>query len=154
MLKILDVGCGDIPRGDVNVDVYKRKNPQIKQYEDVNIDFKNISNFILASGLCLPFKDACFERVVCHDVIEHTRNPKKMLDELIRVAKREVEIKTPHRFGKWAKLPYHKSYFNLKWFHRNVKLPMETETSFWFPLKFIGLLALPNMITVRVRKEV
>lgn len=147
----LDVGCGNIPRGDINVDLYKRDNPQIEQYRNVKVDPREIPQFILASGLFLPFQKDVFDVVFCYDVLEHTDQPHKMLKELLRVSKYRVEIQTPHRFGKWAKMPYHKSYFSIKWFFRNVPYPLESETTYWFPFRF--LIAFPNIIRIRIFKR-
>jgi len=44
----LDVGCGERPRGDVNCDVYKNWNPQIRdQKGPYYVDVKKIPSFIL-----------------------------------------------------------------------------------------------------------
>jgi len=147
----LDVGCGDSPRGQVNVDKNKKSNPEIT-VSTVSINYKKIPNFVVASGLFLPFRDESFEKVFCYDVIEHTDKPKKMLDELIRVASHEIHIKTPHRFGKLSKLPYHKSYFTLKWFYRNVKYRMTNTIDYRFPLRFTPLIMIPNTINIKIIK--
>ena len=49
-------------------------------------------------------------------VIEHVSNPFKMLAELVRVSKREVVVKCPHRLGSGARRPFHVNYFNEEWF--------------------------------------
>lgn len=85
---ILDCGCG-----------YgfwtKRLEPYCKFI--VGIDVRDIldknkispkSDFILASGYKLPFKDASFECVVLFDVLEHTANDLEFLKESCRVLKK------------------------------------------------------------------
>lgn len=62
-LLTLDVGCGNYPRGVVNVDRYKEWNPEIEQVREVDIDIRNIPNFILADALYLPFRDRVFKKV-------------------------------------------------------------------------------------------
>ena len=44
----------------------------------------------------LPFKDKSFEQVVCLEVVEHTLNPVKALNELRRVTKGTLIISVPY----------------------------------------------------------
>ena len=46
---VLDVGCGETPKGDVNVDIYPIKCPG--------------NNFLIAMADYLPFKDKSFNTV-------------------------------------------------------------------------------------------
>ena len=78
---ILDVGCGNKPRGDVNIDFVKQTVP----------------NFVRADALNLPFRDNVFSHACSHHVIEHVENPLKMISELKRVTS-SVEIFTPSAF--------------------------------------------------------
>lgn len=67
---ILNIGSGptNVHRNVVNVDLYP---------------FKNVD--ILASAEALPFRDGVFD-VVCSDqVLEHVRDPKKVVSEMLRV---------------------------------------------------------------------
>lgn len=73
----LDIGAGNNPRGDMNIDV--------KQTPYVNCR---------ASAEYLPFKDNSFDTVRSYYVIEHCLNPAQMVKEAIRVAQRKVEIVT------------------------------------------------------------
>jgi len=79
---ILDVGCGNKPRGDINIDFVKQTVP----------------NFIRADALNLPFRDNVFSHARSYHVIEHVGNPLKMISELKRVAS-AVEIITPSAFS-------------------------------------------------------
>lgn len=94
-LKILDVGCGIDPEGDVNIDV-----------ENVKVEYNcRPQNFIVASATQLPFKDKSFELVKCHDVIEHLEDEEILatLAEIKRVADRAV-VKVPNAYfipGAW-----------------------------------------------------
>jgi len=81
----LDLGCGDKPRGDVNVDVFV---PQ-----DVP------ENFVLADVENLPFKDKCFDIVRSSYVIEHCVEPVRFITAVCRIAKQEVRIITDN--GEW-----------------------------------------------------
>ena len=79
---ILDVGCGNNPKGDVNIDINMKK---------------GVINFIRADAHHLPFKDNCFNRVFCYHCLEHLHNPLAVLREISRVKQNNgyVEIYTP-----------------------------------------------------------
>lgn len=77
---LLDVGCGDVAKGDVNTDVYL-PTPLPK-------------NFVLATAELLPFKDNSFDVVRSAYVIEHNLFPTEMIKEHYRVSKSKVEIFT------------------------------------------------------------
>ena len=82
----LDVGCGDDPRGDVNVDLFVGQTPHIRRAHV--IDAKKIPNFVRADALHLPFREGVFETVFCCDLIEHFENPTECFKELWRVSKK------------------------------------------------------------------
>jgi hypothetical protein len=73
------------------------------------------------------------------------------LKELVRVSKSKVLIKCPHRFGKLAKMPYHKVYLNCSWFNLELK-GLQTEVSI-SKYRFASL-RIPEEITVKIFKEV
>jgi ubiquinone/menaquinone biosynthesis C-methylase UbiE len=50
---------------------------------------------VLADAHHLPFKDGSFELVKASHLLEHLRNPQKALDEMLRVATKEVVLKFP-----------------------------------------------------------
>lgn len=77
---VLDVGCGDNAKGDVNVDVY--------------IPNPLPPNFLLASAELLPFKDNTFDIVRSAYVIEHNLFPVQMIKEHFRVCRKKVKIYT------------------------------------------------------------
>jgi len=74
----LDVGCGEHPKGDVNVDIYAPNNiPQ---------------NFVLASAEYLPFKKNIFDLVYSSYVIEHCLNPAQFIKDQVRCSNNKVLI--------------------------------------------------------------
>lgn len=77
---VLDVGCGDIAKGDVNTDIY--------------IPSQIPNNFVLATAELLPFMDNSFDIVRSAYVIEHNLYPTEMIKEHFRVCKKRVEIFT------------------------------------------------------------
>lgn len=91
---ILDVGCGDRPLGDVNVDLYPHPNLHrpLSQLQD-------IPNFIQADIHYLPFRNKCFKIVFCRNLLEH--KGVRLVDackELLRVTKEKLCIEVPNYF--------------------------------------------------------
>jgi len=80
-MKSLNVGCGSDPWGDVRLDV---------AFRFITMHFKPT---VLADAHHLPFKDGSFELVKASHLLEHLRNPQKALDEMLRVATKEVVLK-------------------------------------------------------------
>lgn len=76
----LDVGCGHIFGHD------KRGS--------IGIDLKRGKADIIGNANCLPIKDNAFDKVLCYYLIEHVIDVPHVIRELVRVAKREVEIVT------------------------------------------------------------
>lgn len=114
----LDVGCGSKPSGDVNVDVFRQGwNPQEgDQHRGEFLSPKLISNFVVATVDCLPFSDNVFDVVSSSHVIEHVEHPFRMLKEMVRVSKRKVVVRCPHRLGSGARMPFHINFFDLNSF--------------------------------------
>ncbi len=71
-MKILDVGCGDRPKGDVNVDLFF---------------YMKCENFIVAEAHHLPFKNSVFEIVYSKHCLEHLKNPLNFFKEAKRILK-------------------------------------------------------------------
>jgi SAM-dependent methyltransferase len=82
---VLEVGCGE---------GYVLKRLKAKRKYGVDISLKALeiakartgADVALADAENLPFPDACFEAVVCTEVLEHTRDPAKVISECQRVA--------------------------------------------------------------------
>jgi len=87
----LDVGCGNTPTGDVNVDL-----PGSERHRSgVTLAVKRISNFVYASVYALPFCNDSFDEVVSFHLLEHLEIPLIALEEMIRVTKDLVTIVVP-----------------------------------------------------------
>ena len=71
-LKILDVGCGDNPRGDVNLDLFF---------------YVRCENFVIGEAHHLPFKTSVFENVYSKHCLEHLESPLQFFKEAKRVLK-------------------------------------------------------------------
>ena len=118
---ILDVGCGDRPRGTVNVDL----NIGSSSHLDDRRCTAKIPNFVCADINHLPFKSNVFAKVLCWHTLEHLETPEKALRELVRVANGTVQVVVPHRYHEkfqnfflptrraWAS-KHHKHFFSIR----------------------------------------
>jgi ubiquinone/menaquinone biosynthesis C-methylase UbiE len=69
-LRVLDVGCGDNPKGNVNLDLFF---------------YVKCENFIIADAHHLPFKNSSFEKVFSKHCVEHLENPFEFFEEAKRI---------------------------------------------------------------------
>jgi len=76
----LDIGCGEVARGTINIDLY--------------LPAKIPKNFILASAELLPFKSNVFDVVFSSYVIEHCLNPAHFVQDQVRCSRDKVIIIT------------------------------------------------------------
>ena len=77
---VLDVGCGENARGNINMDCY--------------IPGKLPRNFILANAEYLPFKPNSIDIILSYYNIEHLINPAAHIMSLYETVKNKVEIVT------------------------------------------------------------
>jgi len=119
----LDVGCGNEPKGDVNVDLFPEATPHRsadqRVCDDKPLNVKLIKNFVKADACHLPFKDRVFSRVYSGHTIEHVKNPQGMIRELLRVSYSEIEIVCPRAdspYGISERKPLHINALSPKWF--------------------------------------
>lgn len=71
-MELLDVGCGDVPKGDVNLDLFY---------------YRRGKNFVFGEALHLPFRDETFIKVYSKHCIEHLENPLTFFKEAKRILK-------------------------------------------------------------------
>jgi len=64
----LDIGSGEAPKGDINVDIYRSKNVTV-----------------VADAQFLPFKDDCFGKINSSQLLEHLDDPRLCAKEVNRV---------------------------------------------------------------------
>jgi ubiquinone/menaquinone biosynthesis C-methylase UbiE len=153
----LDVGCGCHPTGDVNCDLYvkdegHRSGKKAKLHlVNLKIDTKEAANFVLCDSQHLPFKDGAFEEAVSSHVIEHVRDPALLVREMLRVARREITVKCPHRLGE-RRHDFHLWHFKCTDFNR---IGAGVTISEWrcFPNNFFPLFRLPLEMTVKLRRR-
>lgn len=107
----LDIGCGDAPRGTVNCDVRRTR---IKA---------RAKNFIVCDANILPFRPNIFNEIVSNHVIEHLKDPEKVLSEINRVLKLGglFVVATPNKYDlidSYLKDPGHLHHFSSTGFKR------------------------------------
>lgn len=104
--KLVDIGCGDNPYGEYF--------PFLKRY--IGVDISNDSADIIADAKGLPFKNESIDFVLCSQVIEHDKDPCRILTEAHRILKKNGvlilsapqmgrlhgEPKDYYRFTKWG----------------------------------------------------
>ena len=145
---------------NLNVGVCTSKHVAIPyMFGCVNIDVSKSSGVDVVCDINnLPFKNKAFKDVFCFHVLEHIKTPARGLSELIRVAKRMVEIEVPHRLGMHSKtgpahlLPIHRrnsgeykgvqfehvSSFRVMWFHNCLRNYQHCVKTLWeFPLDLL-----------------
>ncbi len=64
--------------------------------ERTKLKTNNMANLIRADATSLPFKDRSIDVVLCSEVIEHLSEPKKAIDEILRVTTKKVILTTPN----------------------------------------------------------
>lgn len=89
---VVDLGCGLSPFinviGGTGVD-YSAKT--IAKCEMLYSDAK----FVCSDILHTPFQDKSFDTVVAGEVIEHLENPKDLIKEMVRLARKRIILSTP-----------------------------------------------------------
>ncbi len=82
---VLEVGSGNNPnpRSNILVDRYLYDNGQRAGGFRIVVD----RPLIVADGYRLPFKDKSFDYVICSHILEHMKDPKKFIAEIVRVGK-------------------------------------------------------------------
>jgi SAM-dependent methyltransferase len=142
--EILDIGCGSAKTpGAVGLDISPDTDADIVH----NLD-----------ELPYPIEDASFDQILMQDVIEHVREPIKVLEELHRIARpgARIQLRTPHfssilAYGD----PTHRHYFSTiairslaepRFAHyTDVRFRVVHVTlDLWLPFRMIGLGALAN----------
>lgn len=132
--KVLDVGCGHRPKGDVNVDLFMEATAHRTADQRVNddspLDVRRIPNFVQADACRLPFRDRAFGKVYSWHLIEHLPKPESFLAECCRVADELVEVRCPNGDPNWKygldaygeTKPLHLHRLTREWFEERLKV--------------------------------
>ena len=107
-LKIVDIGCGDRP-------YLKLAQNWAKVYIGVDL---NQEADVVALAENLPFPDASFDLALCFQVLEHTDNPQKAVQEMKRIVKKGgFVLASTH--GVWNHHPFPHDYH--RWTHEGLE---------------------------------
>jgi SAM-dependent methyltransferase len=86
--RLLDFGCGRKPYENLfNVDEYIGIDMEQTGHEHVNSKVD-----VFYDGKTIPFPDETFDAVFCSEVFEHVFNLEEILDEIIRVLKKDGQM--------------------------------------------------------------
>lgn len=141
---VLDVGCGQAKYpGATGIDI----SPETQA--DLVVDLNETP---------YPIESDSFDQILCQDVLEHVRQPLKVLEELHRIGRRggRVQIRTPHYSSVLAYGdPTHEHYFSVMAV-RSFEKPLfahyatarfrlvHVTLDFWDPLRWLGIGLLGN----------
>ena len=126
--KVLDIGCGHRPKGDVNVDLFTEPTAHRCADQRVNDDsplfVHSIQNFVRADGCHLPFRDRSVQKTYSWHLIEHLPDPEAFLCELMRVSSEHIEVRCPN--GEFLSCrgetkPLHLHNFSMSWFQERLR---------------------------------
>ncbi|MBI2598677.1 class I SAM-dependent methyltransferase [Candidatus Curtissbacteria bacterium] len=92
-INILDIGCSSaVLTNEVSKALPKSRITGLDSYEEAIIfaraKYPHLK-FVVADAHNLPFKDKTFDLIICTETLEHVINPKKALEEMKRVLKKD-----------------------------------------------------------------
>ncbi|MHA1632720.1 MAG: class I SAM-dependent methyltransferase [Candidatus Freyarchaeota archaeon] len=107
-LRALDVGCGvggvcsalaKLSNHMVGVEINEVLLPLAKLNVENSLHESSSVDFVLASGLNLPFRENSFDLVLCNDVLEHVSDKEKLIKEIFSVLRKDghLFLTTPNR---------------------------------------------------------
>jgi len=100
LMNVLDVGCGDRPTGDVNLDLFF---------------YGKWNNFIIGEAHHLPFKNEAFNKVYAKNCLEHFEDPFKFFIEVKRILRKNGVLECVyHTDTRLTKKTIH-NLLNLQW---------------------------------------
>ncbi len=100
---IIDIGCGPgthlsllRAKGFVNICGIDASTNMIKFADKLN---RKKVTLVQASAECLPFKDDCFNVVMCLGTLEHLDDIDGALNEIVRISKNKIFISVPNKYS-------------------------------------------------------
>jgi SAM-dependent methyltransferase len=100
------MGCGG---GEYSSLILKRT-PDIRQLVGLDVsrelvkkaridDHSGNGEFLVADGQNVPFKNECFDLIICKDLLHHVRHPFEVLKEISRVSRGRVVIIEANKYN-------------------------------------------------------
>ena len=99
-VEFLDVGCGDVPKGDVNLDLFY---------------YGRGKNFVFGEAHHLPFKDETFIKVYSKHCLEHLESPLTFFKEAKRILEKEGTLECIYPTDTMLTKKTIHNLFNLHW---------------------------------------
>ncbi len=65
-----------------------------KAIRSLRLQFPTV-NYVVGNALETPFRDKYFDTVLSGELLEHIEEPQKLIDEMVRIAKKQVILSTP-----------------------------------------------------------
>lgn len=107
--RVLDVGCGSKPYGNI----FKNVTEYVGMEFDSPENRKRTGPDVFYDGRHFPFEDSSFDSVISTEVLEHVFNPDEHLQEVLRVLKPGgvmfltcpfmwMEHQKPHDYGRYS----------------------------------------------------
>jgi len=95
---VVDAGCGE----GLLFPVLSEQLPEDRLFLGFDIRRSSLwrqiaAHFFVASAHAIPIKDKVFDLVLCKDVLHHTKNPRDILKELIRISSKYVVVMEANR---------------------------------------------------------
>ena len=162
----LDVGCGDKPKGNINVDRFLQETSHRTRL--VNLKEMNVPNLIKADAHYLPLRNDTFDVVYCHQLLEHKGvEYVAVIKELLRVSRNKVNIEVPSQLCGSTRSPAHDKTFTKHTFEiifRNYERKIDYTRRIWkyvnMPINFLRAitrripLSVPCPVPTGIRVEV
>ena len=120
--RVLVAGCGV---GMYAGRIRERFTPRVKAFDieisRVRAARKGIPNALVSAGEDIPFADSTFDVVLSHEVIEHARDDRRSLEEMLRVCRSggRILLFCPNR---WYPFETHGHYWRGEYYFGNTPL--------------------------------
>jgi len=127
---VMDAACGN----GFLLSKVKEKHPGVKLFgTDLSGDSHTDGIIIKQANICsMPYDDKSFDTVLCTHAIEHIRESKKALSELIRICKKRLIIVVPRQREFRFTMDSHVNFFPYLY---NLKAFVGIEDATYFKLK-------------------
>ena len=94
--RIIELGCGMsyFPKMAEEIGESWGLDFTPKAIRSLRLQFPTV-NYVVGNALETPFRDKYFDTVLSGELLEHIEEPQKLIDEMVRIAKKQVILSTP-----------------------------------------------------------